>query len=152
MGHTLREIAMKWIVLVALAALSLPSFAQSESDALTRCIADSTTGKDRKDLARWLFIAMAAHPDMKSISNVPPAVAEEATRTAGSMFTRLLADSCPQQIKAAIRAGGPMAIQGAFQVLGQLAMQELMTDKDVMSAMSMLDRYLDKQKLATLDR
>lgn len=143
---------MKWIVVVALAALSLPSFAQSETDALSRCIADNTTGKDRRDLAKWLFIAMAAHPDMKSISNVPAPVADDTTRVAGSMFTRLLADACPNEVRAAIKSGGPVAIQAAFQVLGQLAMQELMTNRDVTAAMSMLDRYLDKQKLATLER
>ena len=25
----------------------------------------NTSGKDRKDLARWIFLAMAAHPEMK---------------------------------------------------------------------------------------
>jgi hypothetical protein len=27
------------------------------------CMADSSTGKDRKELARWIFVAMSSHPN-----------------------------------------------------------------------------------------
>ena len=52
-------------------------------------------------------------------------------RGAGELFTRLLTDACANEAKVALKAGGPMAIQVGFQTLGQLAMQELMTDRDV---------------------
>jgi hypothetical protein len=45
-----------------------------------------------------------------------------------------------------------MAIQAAFTVLGQLAMQELMTDKDVARTMGILERHIDRQKLDALNR
>ncbi len=71
---------------------------------------------------------------------------------AGALFTRLLAESCPAQVKAALQAGGPSAIQSAFMVLGQLAIQELMSNKDVAPTMGILDRYIDKQKIDAVNR
>lgn len=128
-------------------AVAPPAQAQTEVQALSVCVAEGASGKDRKDLARWMFVAMAAHPDMRAIASVPAAATEDASRAAGELFTRLLAETCPAQVKAAMQAGGPMAIQAAFQVLGQLAMQELMSDKDVLASMAILERYIDKQKL-----
>jgi hypothetical protein len=113
-------------------------------------VAAKSTGQDRKDLAKWLFTAMAAHADMKPLAAVPEEVAEGASKTAGTLFTRLLTETCASEVTAALKAGGPMAIQVGFQTLGQLAMQELMTDKDVAAAMGRLDKHLDRQKLAAL--
>jgi len=143
---------LQTIVIIATLAFVNLAHASPQVEALGRCVADSTTGKDRKDLARWLFVAMSAHPEMKSISNVPDSETEEVSRVAGALFTRLLADSCPTQVKAAVQSGGPMAIQAAFTVLGQLAMQELMTDKDVARTMGILERHIDRQKLDALNR
>jgi hypothetical protein len=130
-----------------LAACALGAQAQPTVDAFAKCLSESTTGKDRKDLARWLFLSMSAHPDMKAVATVLPSAPEESHRIAGALFTRLIAEQCPKQAKAAVDAVGPVAIQSAFTVLGQLAMQELMADKDVAAGMSMLQRHIDSAKL-----
>ncbi len=142
----------RFLSIIALLAVTLTAQASPQIEALSKCVADSTTGKDRKDLARWIFVAMSAHPEMKSIANVAPNATEDVSRVAGQLFTRVLADACPGEVKAAIQVGGPAAIRSAFSVLGQLAMQELMTDNDVAATMGALDRYLDKQKLEALSR
>lgn len=139
-------------VFAVLLFASVACRASPEVEALSRCIADSTTGKDRKDLARWLFTAMSSHPDMRSISAVSPEAIDEAAIVAGGLFTRLLADSCPKEVRAAMRVGGSRAIQTGFQTLGQLAMQELVADKDVAASMAVLERYLDRNKLEALGR
>ena len=46
-----------------------------------------------------------------------------------------------------MKDGGAVAIQVAFQSLGQLAMQELMSNKDVAANMGAFEKYLDKDKL-----
>lgn len=143
---------LKSLVLASALAFASIAHASPQVEALGNCIAENTTGKDRKDLARWLFVAMSAHPEMKSISNVTAQETEEVSRVAGALFTKLLADSCPSQVRAAIQAGGPVAIQSAFTVLGQLAMQELMTNKDVAGTMGVLERHIDRQKIDALNR
>jgi hypothetical protein len=137
------------ILLSTLALLLAAGTAQAQSpvDALGRCLADNTSGRDRKELARWLFAAMTAHPEMKSLSAASGDDIDRASRSAGALFTRLLADNCPGPVRDAVRSGGPAAIQAGFQVLGQLAMQELMTNPQVGSAMGILDRYIDRAKV-----
>ncbi len=139
------------IVLLAFGALHLPTAAQSQPAAagtLPQCLADSTTGKDRKDLARWIFFSIAAHPDMKPhiMASAQP-VAEETNKLAAGIFTRLLTESCLAPTQAAFKQGGPMAIQSAFETLGRLAMQELMSNPDVSANMGKFESHIDRDKM-----
>lgn len=131
------------------ASAALPASPQIE--ALSQCVAENTSGKDRKDLARWVYVAMSVHPEMKALAT-PTGSGEEVTRVAGALFTRPLADNCPAQTRAALASGGAVAIQSAFTTLGQLAMQELMSHKDVAAALGQLEQHLDRQKLEALGR
>lgn len=116
-------------------------------DALQRCLADNTTGKDRKDLARWAFLAMAAHPDMKElISPGAPAALDASSRSTAALMTRLLTEACRTETRAAMASGNPMALQAALNSLGQLALGELMRDRAVGEAMGGLAKYFDNQK------
>ncbi len=124
--------------------------AQQPVESFSKCVAESTTGRDRKDLAKWLFVAMGAHPEMKAIATVPPAAAEESSRAAGQLFTRLIAESCAKEARAAVQVGGSSAIQSAFNVLGQLAMQELMADRDVAAGMSAIEKYVDSERVRSV--
>ena len=122
---------------------------QQPTAALQSCLADATSGKDRKDLAKWIFLAMAAHPDMKEHAGASyNAAADESSRRMAAMVVRLLADSCLKETRAVVAAGQvTQSFEVAFAGLGQLAMQELMTDKAVASAMSQFEKYLDQKKL-----
>jgi hypothetical protein len=133
--------------LIAIGLISGTSYAQSPVDSLSRCLSDTTSGKDRKELARWVFAAMTAHPEMKALSSATIEDIESASRVAGALFTRLMAENCSKEMKAAIQFGGPAAIQSGFQTLGQLAMLELMSNPQVAASMSILDRYVDKSKI-----
>jgi hypothetical protein len=138
------------LICLFLSFCALAASAQPAADALSKCLAESTTGKDRKDLARWLFVAMGAHPDLKAIATLPATAPEESSRVAGQLLTRLLAESCPAQAKAAAAAGGAAAFHAAFSLLGQLAMQELMSDKDVTAGMGLLQKHMDLVKLQSV--
>lgn len=145
---------MKTTVLATLAALTSLSpsvgHASPEGDRLSRCLADNTTGKERKDLARWVFVSMAAHPEIKPLAAVAASDVDGASRTMGQMVTTLLADRCAVESRAAVRAGGS-ALEDAFSSLGELAMGELMSDDAVNARLSGFERYLDMDKLAALD-
>ena len=135
-------------IAAVLIAVAVPVQAQPQVEALRACLADSTSGKDRKDLAIWIFLAMAAHPDMKQHASASAATAvDESSRAIATLVTRLLTDSCVSQTKVVMKSGqGAQAMQLAFQGLGQLAMQELMTDKSVRDSMGLFERYLDQQR------
>jgi hypothetical protein len=136
--------------LAALAiALALPAAAVAgpATDSLSACLADNTSGKERKQLARWIFVAIAAHPEMKDITNPAPELRQSVYRETGNMVTRLIADNCPREARAAVVQDGPKAFETAFGVLGRLAMQELMGNAEVNAAVGGFEQYLDRARL-----
>ncbi len=127
-----------------------PVFAGPATDALSSCLADNTTGKDRKDLAKWIFVAMAAHPELKDISKVTPAGRDQVDQAAGAIFSRMLTQSCVDQTRHALQQDGRGSIKVAFGVLGQLAMAELMANPQVSSAITGFQRFVDNKKIEAL--
>lgn len=135
-------------LIVALFALSV-SFAHAQAPAgpLASCLADNTSGKDRKELARWVFLAMSVHPEIQQFASPSAAAAQvAANKSMAETVTRLITVSCVAETRAAFRQGGGNAIQLAFQTLGQLAMQEIMTDPKVGETMGAFERYLDHNR------
>jgi hypothetical protein len=139
---------LRWFIVAVMLGVSVSAQGEQPVDALKKCLADNTTGKDRKDLAKWVFLAMAAHPEMKQHMNATAsAAADESSRTMAALVTRLLTDSCVNETKAVIQDGqGSRSLQLAFESLGQLAMRELMADNSVQASMGLFERYIDQQR------
>jgi hypothetical protein len=130
---------------LVLSCVSLSAIAGPVATALGECLADNTTGKERKEMARWAFIAIASHPDMKDISTVSPAAREAADKQTAILVTRLLTEACVVQFKAAMAERGN-ALQTSFATLGGVAMRELMSEPSVNSATQDFTRFLDAKK------
>lgn len=134
-------------LLLGLAALSLqPAWAASATTNLSECLKDHSTGKDRKELVRWIFVAMSAHPDMRSLTNASDTTRQEASKSAAQLFTRLLTENCAVQTRAAVEQGGAQGMAEAFRSLGEVAMMELMSNTEVSSAISAYTQFLNKEK------
>jgi hypothetical protein len=138
--------ALVTAIVVGSTLIASPAFAGPATDALTACLADNTTGKDRKDLARWVFVGMASHPEIQNLSNVTQANRDDLDRILAAMLTRLMTENCVAQARSALEKDGSAAFPTAFGVMGQLAMQELMSDPGVNAAMSDFSKYLDQNK------
>ncbi|WP_374430127.1 hypothetical protein [Ideonella dechloratans] len=130
------------------AAILSPRAAQAgpTAEALSSCMTDSSTGKDRKELARWIFVAMSSHPELKGLTTITPADQETSDKDVARLATRLLTESCSKQAQAAMSAEGNAALEAAFGMLGQLAMQELMADAGVKVSFSNYTKYLDRAR------
>jgi hypothetical protein len=134
-------------VLVLVAALAVgPALAETPTDAFATCLVDNLTGKERKDLAKWIFFAMAVHPEIKAYSNVRPADTRQSDEFMGKLVTRLLTVNCPGQFRTA-NAADPMALQKSFELVGQVAMQELITNPDVERALTTYAQYADETRI-----
>src|SRR3954471_24300597 len=136
-----------WLVtIVSSIATVSGATAGPATDALSTCVADNTTGKGRKDLAQWVFVAMSAHPEIQPLSHVTEANRDELDRKLASLATRLVTESCQAEAKAAIKTEGPDSFKVAFGALGQLAMQELMSNPSVSEGFGRYTKYLDNAK------
>lgn len=132
-------------LLAGQAALASPA-----TDRLSTCLADNTSGKDRKDLARWIFLSMSVHPEIRSLSSATPAVRTDADRTMGALVTRLLTVNCERQTQEVVAQEGNIGMFNAFRSLGEVAMRELMSNPDVTASVGGYVRYLDQKKLESV--
>jgi len=117
---------------------------------LGTCMVDSLNGKERKTLARWIYFAIAAHPEMKPYANIDTENRLRTDKTVGALVTRLLTEDCKDQF-VAVMGQGPTAIKQAFGLVGRVAMQELMTNKTVEEAITGYAIYVDKDKIKALE-
>ena len=146
----IRHDMAKLVALIFAVLFALPAIAQSQGDLLGKCLADNTTGRDRKDLARWVFVAMAAHPDIRDLANASQEAADKTSRAMGALVTRLLTESCPQEARAAAHGEDNKAMRRVFVILGQLAMLELTSNPDFSASMSRFERYMDRARITAV--
>ncbi|RZT90147.1 hypothetical protein EV678_0958 [Azospira oryzae] len=129
--------------LAALAASTAPAQAGIYSDDMAKCLVRSTTPADRASLVKWMFSAMALHPDVKSMARVEPAQREGLDRNTANLIVRLMTETCRSETQQALTLEGPQTVQQSFQVLGQVAARELFSNPDVMAGVGNLGKYVD---------
>ena len=137
---------------IAAAALALCASANAGiySDDMARCLVASTSQKDKTDLVRWIFANASLHPDVASISSLTPEIRDALDRDVAALLERLLTDACRKQAAEAFKYEGAVAFQQSFGTLGQVAMQELMTDSNVANGFKTFAKYLDQSKLESI--
>lgn len=139
-----------WIAALAVAGVlgSVSASAGPYSDDLSRCLVRSTGDEEKRTLVKWIFAAVALHPEVADISSVTPAQRTEMTRNMAKIFEKLLADSCRTEVQQAVQYEGPQTIGSSFQVLGQVAARELFSNPNVAANMADLGKYIDQKRIA----
>ncbi len=127
---------------------SVPAAAGPYSDDLAKCLVRSTGDEEKRTLVKWIFAAVALHPEVADISSVTPAQRTEMTRNTAKIFEKLLADSCRTEVQQAVQYEGPQTIGSSFQVLGQVAARELFSNPSVAANMADLGKYIDQKRIA----
>ena len=87
------------LLFVGLVGWGMPSAADSPTDVLSGCLVDSLNGKERKAFAKSVFFAMAAHPEISEFSKVKKRHILKSDKALGAIFTRLLSEDCPNELK-----------------------------------------------------
>jgi hypothetical protein len=119
-------------------------------DDMAKCLVKSASPEDRTLLVKWIFSAMALHPDLTSMSAISTQQRDALTKSAGALFQRLLLESCRQETQQAVQNEGPQTVQYAFQILGQVASRGIFTDPQVLEGMKSLSKGIDEEKLKAL--
>lgn len=94
-----------------------------------------------------MFLGMSAHPEIRSLTTAEAKTRTEPQIWIAGLVTRLLSENCAAQTRAAVKSEDSAGMMAALRSLGELAMQELMTNREVSGALSGYERYLDKKKL-----
>jgi hypothetical protein len=123
-----------------------PAGAGPYSDDLAKCMVRTSTPADRAEFVRFLFSAMAQHPDVSSMANISPQQMEATLKGTGELVQRLLLKSCRSEAQQAIRYEGMQSIFYGFQFYGQAMAAELLGNPIVAAKMKDLNKYLDADK------
>lgn len=138
------------IAVLSCAMLSFaPAVSATSTQAFAGCMVDTLNGKERKSLAKWIFLSISAHPEISTYSNVTDKDKLDSDKYVGALITRLLTVDCPTELVNANKAD-PMAVQKAFELVGQVAMQELMSNEDTMRALTSYAQFTDQEKINSL--
>lgn len=138
---------LRLLAAIPLALGVVTAHAGPYADDLSRCLVSSTTDADRALLMKWIFAAMSLNKEVAPYVNMPAAERDKIDRETADLYTRLLTDSCRKQTRDATRYEGPVAINAAFNMLGQIAAQGLFDDPAVAASISGLARYFDNEKI-----
>ena len=120
------------------------------ADDMAKCLVKSSSADDKSLFMKWLFAAIALHPDVQAMATITPAQRDDLNRRTALLIQKLLTDSCRAAAQQAVRYEGPATIQYAFQVFGQAAAGDLFASPQVAAGMKDLAKYLDKEKLQEL--
>lgn len=143
----------KWAIAAMAGALCFQApgvHAAAYTDDLAKCLVKSTTEADQTELMVWLFGAMTVHPAVKPYSAMSDVQRNAKTKRAGELVQRLVIVDCRSETVAALKYEGSSAIEGAFRVLGEVAIRGLMADPQVAQEMAGLGKHFDAQKLGEL--
>lgn len=135
---------------MAALALAAPGFTGVYTDDLSRCLVEKSSSDDKSLLVKWIFVAMAQHPSVSSMTKITADDVESNNKAAGGLFMKLLTDTCVEESKKALKFEGQVALQQAFQVLGQVAGRDLMSAPEVATMMAGLSKHVDEKKLEAL--
>lgn len=123
-----------------------------DGDALGNCLVDSTTTAEKRALVSWIFAMAALHPGVEKSSSVTAEQRTAMSKEAARLIERLLTDACVSEARAAIQSEGKAAIQSSFQVLGQVAAQELFSHPKVAEGLAEVGKYVDQKKFEKLGK
>lgn len=137
----LASLLLSLAILAPSAAMASPA-----SDALGNCLRDNTSGKERKDLARWIWVSMSTHPDIRSMASISEPVRIETNKQMGELVTRLLTVNCAAQTRAAGQEG-PQSMMASFKSLGEVAMLELTSNPSVGESITAYIQFVDRKKV-----
>ena len=125
------------------------TMAQSTVDQLSDCLVKSTTAADQTTVLQWTFSALAAHPDLKALSNISPEQKDQLDQKLAQVLQRIIVEQCSAQTKAVIQTEGIKAVGDSFQQLGQNAGENIIKDPAVRQQLQGALRYIDVGKLVT---
>ena len=143
--HRVRNLAGAALLAAGLLAAG-PSGASDYSDDLAKCMVRSSTPADRAEFVKFLFSAMAQHPDVSSMAKISPQQLEATLKATGELIQRLLLQSCRSEAQQAIHYEGMQSIFLGFQFYGQAMAAELLGNPIVAAKLNDLNKYMDADK------
>ncbi|MBE1283584.1 MAG: hypothetical protein GJ676_09770 [Rhodobacteraceae bacterium] len=130
--------------------LALPSSvaAGPATDRFAKCLVEKTTRQDRADLIAWMVVGLARHPEVQGLVSQKPNAEQQTAQRMADLFSDLIVKRCPTQAKAAFSEDEDAAFEAAFNVLGEVAAEDMLNDRRVWNSLLMFADLLDEAEIA----
>ena len=135
---------------IILISFNLNSFAGPFTDDFAKCLVTKTTAQEKTDLVKWIYVTISFHPQLSQMSNLTAKDVEMANVRVADYMTNVFAYKCNDELNQAIKYEGEESVFYAFELLGELAMGELMQDQGVTAASELFIQYVDLSIFAEL--
>ena len=135
---------------IILISFNLNSFAGTFTDDFAKCLVTKTTAQEKTDLVKWIYVTISFHPQLSQMSNLTAEDVEMANIRVADYMTNVFAYKCNDELNQAIKYEGEESVFYAFELLGELAMGELMQDQGVTAASELFIQYVDLSIFAEL--
>jgi hypothetical protein len=137
-------------IIVMLLVAAAPSSAGPFADDMAKCLVRATTPADKSALVQWMFATMSLHPEVKQFAQVTADQRATLNKRFGDLIVALLTERCATESKTALKNEGMSVIESSFNLLGQVAAQELFSHADVASGLADFGKLVDAEKLKKL--
>lgn len=131
---------------VALLSTPLNASAQDLTNDLGTCFVDSLSGKDRKELVKWMYFSISAHPEVQAYSNISEESLVTAEKKFAALVTRLLTEDCSNEARTAQRSD-PQALKKAFELIVKVPLKDILVNKGVRATISNYSKHVDQEKI-----
>jgi hypothetical protein len=140
------------ILISTIASCFMPSSVSAGpyTDALAKCLVSSTTSTDKSTLVQWMFATFSLHPRLRQVASITDSDRQKLNKQTAKLFDKLLTESCRSQTKEAIKYEGQSSIENGFDVLGQVASRELISDPAVSAGLAEFAKYSDPKRMQEL--
>ncbi len=135
---------------IILISFNLNTFAGPFTDDFAKCLVTKTTAQEKTDLVKWIYVTISFHPQLNQMSNLTAEDVEMANIRVADYMTNVFAYKCNDELNQAIKYEGEESVFYAFELLGELAMGELMQDQGVTAASELFIQYVDLSIFAEL--
>ena len=135
---------------IILISFILNTFAGPFTDDFAKCLVTKTTAQEKTDLVKWIYVTISFHPQLSQMSNLTAEDVEMANIRVADYMTNVFAYKCNDELNQAIKYEGEESVFYAFELLGELAMGELMQDQGVTAASELFIQYVDLSIFAEL--
>ena len=122
---------------------NLNLFSGPFTDEFAKCIVMKTTTQEKTDLVRWIYVTMSFHPQLMDLSNLTADDVEMVNIRVADYMTNVFAYKCNEELNMAMDYEGEESVYYAFELLGEIAMTELMEDQGVSAASELFIDYID---------
>ena len=116
-------------------------------DDFGKCLVRSSTDADKQQLMEWIFSAIALNPGVAPYTKIPEEKRAQFNKNMAALFERLVGESCQKEASEAFKYEGTSAFGAAFQLLGQVAGQQLFASPEVSAGSDAFVKLIDQKEL-----